>query len=781
MRVWGGHGLAMLAAIGCVATSAPLHAQAAERRILFDQPQQSLAAALRAYAKTTSQQIVFDEDGLRGRSAPSLRGRMTAAEALERLLRGTGLVARRGRTGILIIMGEAPKDGPQASLARSFEPEDIIVTARKRQERAIDVPIALTSTSGRESERQGVAAVQEVLERSPGVGVYDLGNGTTKITIRGISTSLGANENGYYLDDLPFTGVTVPISPDVRAWDLDRVEVLRGPQGTLFGEGSMGGTVRILTRGADLDDWEARAALVVSDTRDGGTNVGVKGALNAPLIPGILAVRLAGTHERFDGWIDNSDTGAANVNDQRYDTLRAKLRFDPIDGLAIMGSYWRSRAEFPGGGGSARDDGEQSRSNLQSNSIRYDLYGAAARYDMSSAELFIGYSRNVFSLPLDGSFLGGTLNTRIDIIVDSLELRAASRGMGRLQWTIGAYLRNALRSDSFDFALFDIDNAGRTRSSARALFGEATYAFPGTSIDLTAGLRYFQDRLRGSEINAGVVTIQPDGDYRSLNPRFAVAWHPKPDTTLYASAAKGFRSGQLQPTTSVVLGAKFGVALPSVLAQDSIWSYEIGAKAELFGRRLTLEAAAFYSDWKNVTVRIPIATTGFNGLINSRGTRSRGIEFSLLARPVRGLSLTVAGAYIDAAYAAGVAGTGIVQGAAVEDVATFTANVSTDYRRALGENLTGFARVAWQHSSPRRNVSFPIYRPGDAIDRVDAQLGVEFADVSVALFVNNLTGDDGAISYRTVQPTLSGIDDTTAYRWRPRTVGLQANFALTTR
>ena len=151
---------------------------------------------------------------------------------------------------------EEPDSAPQTSAETSRDSEDtIIVTARKREERAVDVPIALTAVSGEALELRGADNLADFLQEAPGVGVYDQGSGSQKITIRGISTSLGANENGYYLDDLPFTGVTVPIAPDVRAWDLDRVEILRGPQGTLFGEGSMGGTVRILTKGADLDEW----------------------------------------------------------------------------------------------------------------------------------------------------------------------------------------------------------------------------------------------------------------------------------------------------------------------------------------------------------------------------------------------------------------------------------------------------------------------------------------------------------------------------------------------
>lgn len=663
--------------------------------------------------------------------------------------------------------GEATADGADT---------EIVVTARKREERAIDVPIAINAISGQKLEDRGARSLADVLQEAPGVGIYDMGTGLSKITIRGVSTSLGANENGYYLDDLPFTGVTVPLSPDVRAWDLDRVEILRGPQGTLFGEGSLGGTVRVLTRGADLDDWEAKASGFVSGTEGGGTNSGVKGAFNAPIIPGMLAVRVAGTHERFDGWIDNSVAGTTNVNTQKYDTFRAKARFDPTDRLSITGSYWWFKAGFPGGGSAASDAGEQSQATVLGSGIEYRLYGATARYDLGGAEVFYGYSHNKFSLPQSGSFLGGELIAAIGIKVDAHELRLASNGEGPLQWTVGGYLRNATRADDFVFALFGIDNIDYTRSKAKAVFGEATYTLG--RFDLTAGLRYYEEELGGFEDNSGVVTLDEGDTYKSVNPRFSVAWHPRENATIYASAAKGFRAGQLQPTVSVALGQQLGIDLPPSLDQDSIWTYELGAKADLFGRMATVEGAIFYSKWKDVTVRIPIATTGFNGLINSNGTETKGAELSLVLRPAKGLTLNASGSYIDATYSGSVPGTGITEGEAVDDVAKFTANASADYRTEVANNMFATARIGWQHTSPRRFTSFPGYLPGDRIDRVDARVGAEFDGINIALFVDNLTNENGATSFRTVQPIAPGIDDITANRLRPRTFGIEASFTF---
>jgi outer membrane receptor protein involved in Fe transport len=652
--------------------------------------------------------------------------------------------------------------------------EDIIVTARKREERSIDVPIALTAITGETLERRGVRNIAEFLQEAPGVGIYDSGNGMNKVTIRGVSTSLGANENGYYLDDLPFTGVTVPLVPDVRAWDLERVEVLRGPQGTLFGEGALGGTIRILTADADLNDFEAKASGSASSTDGGGENYGIKGAVNLPIIQDVLAVRLAATHETFDGWIDNNVTGATNLNEQTFDTFRAKVRFDPNDRLSIRGSYWKSEADFPNGGASATDDGQQSQSTVLSNAVNYELFGGSARYDLGGSELFYGYSNNSFVLPQSGALSGGTLEATISIDVEAHEFRWSSTGAGALQWTVGAYQREAKRSDDLQFALFGIDNVSNTDTKAQALFGEATYSFSTVPVDVTAGLRYFHDELENVEANAGVFG-DPIGDtYESWNPRFAVSWKPQQNVNIYASAAKGFRSGQTQPSTSVALAEPYGIILPEALAQDSIWTYEIGAKADLMDRMLSVEAAVYFSQWKDVTVRIPIADTGFNGLINSEGTETKGVELSVVARLIEGLTLTASGSYNDAEYVGGVPGTAIVDGSPVDEVAKYTASASADYRWVVSGDIGGFARASWQYTSPRSFDSFPLYQEGDTINRVDARLGVDFDTVTVALFVDNLTNEDGATTYRAVSALGGGAFDIVSPRLRPRTIGIEA-------
>ena len=687
----------------------------------------------------------------------------------------SGFMALVAGNGTALAQDAARTAGGQAVAPTTLE--EVVVTARKRSERQIDVPIALTSISGDALDQRGVSSVGAALSEVPGVNIYDRG-GSYKLSIRGISTSLGSNENGYYLDDLPFTGVTVPLNPDVRAWDIDRIEVLRGPQGTLFGEGSMGGTVRILTRDPEFNDWDAKLSLSGSSTSDGGTNRGAKAMINIPLVDDRLALRLAGTKEKFPGWIDNVVTGAQNVNLLEYTSYRAKLRFQPTDALSVGASYWHYKVDGPGGTSTADDRGDADQGVSLAAVIEYSLVGFSAAYDFGPVELAYSFADNSFELPQRGALFGGTLEASILIDVRSNELRLASQGDGPLQWTLGAYKREAIRRDAFVFALFGLNNTSRTDATSEALFGEATWSLSSAPIDLTLGLRSVREDLKGQEANSGVPTPPAGGKYNSTNPRFIVAWRPNEAWRVYASAAKGYRSGQLQPSVSKGIGGALGIPLPDALSDDSIWTYELGTKASLADNRATFEAAIYQSDWKDVTVRIPLGATGFNGLINSKGIDVQGLEASLTTLLGEAWRLNLNASYSDAVFAGTVPGTGIKDGSPVDDHAKTTASMSLDYTTTVFGDLTGTGRFGVQYASERDFPSFgpPQYLPGDTTTTMELRFGLESRHWGVQLFVDNLTDEDGAISPRAAQQVPGALP--TATRFRPRTIGLQVNLKL---
>jgi iron complex outermembrane receptor protein len=759
-----------------LATVPHARAQSAAQAQAIDIPALPAAQALQRFVEATKFQLLYAPEVVRGMTTKPVSGTMAPRDALARMLEGTGVqIVDTGPGAATLRPTAAAAAANPINIGEAAAAQSVTVTARKASERALDVPIAVTAITGEGLRRRGSASLADVLQDAPGVGAYDGGYGLTRVTIRGISTSLGANENGYYLDDLPFTGVTVPISPDVRTWDIDRVEVLRGPQGTLFGEGSMGGTVRTLTNNARLGEFGFAGQLGGSQTSGGGNNSGAKAMINVP-VGDRFALRVAATHEELSGWIDDPATSRSNINASRIDTARVRARWDATERLTLSASYWKYESRY-GARAEATDQGNLPRTSL-SNETNYTLGGFSAVYDFDAVSLFYGYSKNTFAFPGSGALLGGTVVARLDIDVAAHELRVASNGKGALRWTAGLYKRDSTRDDRFELALFGLNSVGQTTSASRAVFAEASYTLPGLPLELTAGLRRFEDRLQSTENTSGVASPATDNTFKSTNPRFSLGWKVSPDWQVYTSASKGFRSGQNQPAASVALAGPLGISLPAALKPDSIWTYELGTKAVLLDKRVTVEAAVYHSDWKDVTVRIPIGTTGFNGLINSGGTKTDGLEASVAFDVSPTLTLTLGGSYTDARYAADVAGTGIAKGKPVDEVSKITLSGSAEYRFAAFGNWQGRARVGLQHHSKREFPSFPLFQAGDAINNVNARMSFEQGGWTVSLFGENLANDNGAVSYRTVQPLGPGVNDVYAARLRPRTIGLELRYAL---
>lgn len=253
--------------------------------------------------------------------ASPVHGNMTPREALISLLRDADIEVIDTGQGAATLRIAATM--PEYFADHGGMPS-VFVTARKFAERLIEVPIAVSVFPESAIARRGVAGIATMLQHAPGVSIYDEGSGFNKVSIRGISTTLGGNENGFYLDDLPFSGVNVPLTPDIRAWDLERIEVLRGPQGTLFGEGSMGGTIRTLTNNAQLNTFSFAGQTGMSHTGGGGANRAVRAMVNLPLITDMLALRIAATDDDDSGWIDQPEAGRENVNASRVKTWRAR-------------------------------------------------------------------------------------------------------------------------------------------------------------------------------------------------------------------------------------------------------------------------------------------------------------------------------------------------------------------------------------------------------------------------------------------------------------------------
>jgi outer membrane receptor protein involved in Fe transport len=675
-----------------------------------------------------------------------------------------------------------PADAGDGSAAPGAETgntlQNVTVTARKWSERLLETPISMSVQTGEALRKAGIQDVNTALSQVPGVTSLD-GGANMLISIRGISADLGANAAGYYLDDLPFSGVTTSIAPDTRSWDLNRVEVLRGPQGTLFGEGSMGGTVRITTNNARLREFGFAGQLGLSKVSDGGSGNGEKVMLNVP-IGEKVAIRFAGTHEVVGGWLDDSLTGEKDVNRRKIDTARLRVHFEPTDRLSLNFSHWTYSGDF-GKGNTGRDDGTIALSLGLGIKQKWDVTGFSASYDFDTVNIYYGFARNNFESPLEGPLYGGTSTISVDIKpVTSHELRATSTGSGPLKWTAGVYKRDADRRDGLLLVspIINLDNVSATQSRTTSIFGEASYTLPRIPVELTAGLRHFRDSQSNQDSNAGVLAASAQKDFSSTNPRFSIAYKPQRDTMYFASASKGFRSGIFQPSPSIALGSLFGIALPAALTPDSVWTYELGTKQALLDGRMAFEASIYHSDWKNMPVRIPIGTTGVNGLINSPGAKINGIEVSTAWEASRTLNFTLAGAYTQARWVADVPGTNMKEGQQVNEVPKFQLNAAANWRLPSVAGWAPTARLAVNHNSLRDSHVQAISQPGDPITIVDARVAFERGPWTASFYVDNIGNDRGAASSRTLQPLSATLIDNYATRLPPRTVGVELRYAM---
>jgi iron complex outermembrane receptor protein len=671
---------------------------------------------------------------------------------------------------------QAAEPAPAAADAGAAIPS-VMVTSRKFTERLVDVPIAISVFTNADLLKRGSANIADVLQTVPGVSVYETFAGSSAISIRGVATTLGGNANGYYLDDLPFTGVTVPISPDVRSWDLERIEVLRGPQGTLFGEGSMGGTIRTLTNNARLNQFSFAGQTGLSHTTGGGNNRSVKAMVNIPIIDDKLAVRIATTDENYKGWIDNPVANKSNVNSSDVKSERVKVLFKPIDQLTMNASYWHFKGNYPNGN-DATDAGNASQGTVLDAGAEYTLKGFSGTYDFDAFNVFYSYADNDFHIPESGALGGGTALVGIGIGVKTHELRVSSNAQKPWRWTAGVYRRTAARSDDIAIAVFDLNQTSDTDSKATSVFGEVTYTFPSFPLEASLGLRHFKDEIRGADVNNGVPSPVTNNTFSSNNPRFSLAYRPNENQQIYTSASKGFRSGQNQVTGTEALAAQYGLVLPASIKPDSIWTYELGTKVSALNRRLNMEFAIYHSDWKDFAIRYPIANTGLNALINSSGTRTNGADASFAYAVNRDFTTTLAVGLIDAKYKDAVTGTSIVAGTHVDDVPRTTISARADYAFALPDAWAGTARAGITHTSAHTAATFALDQAGDAIDNISARISASKGNWTVSLYGDNLKNDNGATSSRTGTQLSATEVELTSPRLRPRTIGLELRYAM---
>ena len=541
---------------------------------------------------------------------------------------------------------------------------DVIVTAQKREERLQNVPISVDAVTGATLENFGDKNFFDYASAIPnltvGIGAGQGGNGSgfgvsssRAVTIRGVA---GNNTTGFYLNDAP-----LPLSLDPRVVDLERVEVLRGPQGTLFGAGSMGGTVRLITREPALNDTSGNFDLETSKVSHGAGGYSVNGTLNLPLIKDNVALRVSAYSAFEPGYFDrqwgqvtappvplppNTARGEKEGIASTQETgLRLALVIAPVGvpGLKVMPTFIYQRslsngfplADFTPGNleqirplnvPEAVDDTWNFASVTASYDTRFGRFVGTGAYfyrnaldvedgtEFTAAEFPGGLAYNV-AAPLPAVLYTKTENG---------EVRFESTLGGPVQFLVGGFMELArVRvSESYpvpglnaasggvigtDMLFFEnAPNANRQRAEFATLSYQATPA-----LQLTAGVRRaylahdFTFAQGGYELappGQAVVTTGHHPEYNT-SPRYTAKYQFSPDQMVYVSAAKGFRIGgsnaMLPPFCDAAL-AKAGVENGAPFNSDSLWSYELGSKNAWLNGRVQSRIAAYRIDWKGI-------------------------------------------------------------------------------------------------------------------------------------------------------------------------------------
>lgn len=695
--------------------------------------------------------------------------------------------------------GSDPGSGPASAKNVEKDVEEVIVTAQKRQERLQDVPISISVLGGVDLDRSSVEGITQALNRVPGVAaMVGSQGGNTKLSVRGVAAAGpllgGSSPIAYYLDVVPFGTVLNAVVPDVAVYDLERVEVLRGPQGTLFGASAQNGVVRILSRDADLSAFELKARTSLSSTEQGGENYRGDMAVNVPIVADKLAVRAVLGYQDWGGWIDKPTLGKRDANDAEISTARLKINAQPTEAFDVGLSAWFSRSDYGAPPQSA--NGKTNAELDEPMSTDYDLFGLKLSYrlpafSITSATGYLDFENDGF-LDLRAFFIDA-LRTRSTAKMLSQEVILSSELEGPWRWTLGGMYRKSDEVWWQAYGLRSGNSAYGNVSRSMAVFGEATRAFSDGRFEVTAGLRYFEDEVTQEELirpipgaGFGGPPAQPgntQADFDKLSPRLVFSWLPNEQLTAYLSYSEGFRSGANQNPIVVQQVPGFAPLKP-----DNLTNYEVGAKGSLWEGAINFDASVYYMDWQDVQQQLSVTVPGLSSFIsatvNGTSASGMGVDLAVTTRRAAGWQLGLTFSGNDLTFDDQVISSGRVlfdRGDRLNTSPEYTAGLWTDYVFQLGRSgLEARVSASANYTSKLSTRTFSGTPPTSTLVSGDSMLisqlsaSVSPSDSWVAtLFIDNLNNEDGIVLRRfaTSGPFLDWQT-----RVRPRTIGAQLEY-----
>lgn len=749
-------------------------------------------------------------------SVSSAHAQDSAPPPGERTSDPSGQTARTGRA-------PADIDDPAA---------EIVVTATRREERIQDVPISVTAFGQGEMTRKGIVGFEGIARETPGVVLNRPTQNFNNFTVRGIATNgYGANLQStvaVYIDELPVSTIGNTTVVDPNLFDVERVEFLRGPQGTLFGSGSLSGAMRILTKSPDLNDVDTAAVVDLGLTGKDSFRQRYNAMVNVPIVEDRLAVRAVGFYRDEEGYLDNVGTGVKNSNTLIDYGGRVILLAKPTDRLSVrlLASYENSDPRdssltSPSLGREKRVSDQPDRftgvQTILNATIDYDFDFAR----LTSSSTYSDFDQKFYA-DLANTF-GGAIAFGLDAnAYDKVfvqETRLASSFDGPLQFVLGGFYLDRRRDVDFFYrsSLPFLQARGITglpdqyyqkqytyqNNRELAGFGEVTYRFS-PRFWLTGGMRYgritaqafteaggynsnyFVAALTGRR---GPLTLTPYAaatgrEARGSKPSYkaSASFKPVDHITTYATFATGYRG----PVVNAFAGRVSTVnpsdlVIPDGASSDDLKSYEVGAKGRWLDGRVTINAAAYVIDWSNIQVQANRISDSVQFAANVGAARSKGFEVEMGVIPATGFLLGLNVAYNDAKITQLTAAEAAISGAVLghrlsaprlqgSSSITYGFDLKPDWNASVAVNAqyVGSYNSSFPNVPGNPRARLPTFGETDEYVNLNLAAGLRHGDWFGQLYVENLT-DDHSVTYIHPEAFFASRFGTL----RPRTIGIR--------
>lgn len=840
-------------------------------------PAQPLGSALAQLARTRDLQIIYHSEVVGDRRTAGAAGEFTPEQELKQLLYGTGLTYRYLTDTTVTIFpaasrgseqnpnAAAGKNKPAATapdrqkegksdtsgwfrLARAsgaVDPakavavnsaadsvddhptalKEVIVSAEKRREPLLHVPVPVTVLNTTALTDNGQFRLQDYAATVPGVSLAGgaEGGGTQYVTIRGLSTGYFSTPSvAVTVDDVPVGSSSVlnygsVIVPDIDPGDLKRIEILRGPQGTLWGADAIGGLIRFVTLDPSTSNLSGHVLVQGMDVPAGGAGYALHAGVNVPVSPS-FAIRMSAFSRLDPGYIDSVVTGRRNINEVRVNggffsalwriSDHVNLELNALDQVTRGGgeSDIDTNAAFQPALGAYQQTGilgnQSFRSKFQLYSITLHARLGALDFDSVSGYSISGMKDLVDFSAYDAIF-GVPANLGYGVTSDfvtrklSQEFRLSYSAGARVDWLAGLFFTHE-DTPGFQTNLASVPTTGAqvgaplflyndpARLTEYALYGDLTVHLTGR-FDVQLGARESQNKQAFYNTVNGTSTAAFYGypppyeapTDRTTGNAFTYLVTPKfnltPNAMLYARIASGYRLGG----PNIVVGAAALQHVPPSYKPDTTTDYEVGFKGAYLDRRITLDASAYYIDWKDI--QIPVSNA-YGIYINNGGrAKSQGLELSVKVRPIAGMVVSAEGSWNQAELTRDLPPNSSAYGLAGDRLpysSPFSGSLTVDQDFAHMGDTTLFAGGALMYVGARtgefQSAATPPRFRFPAYTTVNVHTGARYRAWQVNLFLNNVTNTRGIV-YGEVNTYFGNTSGYDAIITQPRTIGLSVS------